>query len=81
MKSSRPARTRGSFIAAVVALLLILSGCSSIPRSGPVATIPAPAVEEDTVSQVFSPEGPQPDAPPEVLLQEFITAGTGAADG
>ncbi|MHA7262538.1 LpqB family beta-propeller domain-containing protein [Arthrobacter sp. TMN-37] len=81
MKSSRPARPRAAFAAALAALLLIVPGCSAIPRSGPVATIPAPAAEEDTVSQVFSPEGPQPDASPEVLLQEFITAGTGAADG
>ncbi len=46
-----------------------------------MATIPAPAEEEDTVSQVFSPQGPRKDASPDILLQEFITAGTGAADG
>jgi hypothetical protein len=74
-------RLRAVFFAGLMALLLVVPGCSSIPRSGPVATIPAPAEEEDTVSQVFSPQGPRKDAPPDILLQEFITAGTGAADG
>jgi hypothetical protein len=74
-------RTFGRFGWAVMVLLLAVAGCSSIPDSGPVGTIPAPPGSGDLGSQpVFNPRGPTPDAPPEDLLELFITAGQGAAD-
>ncbi|MBG6216592.1 hypothetical protein IWX75_001036 [Arthrobacter sp. CAN_A6] len=67
--------------AMVLAVVLTIAGCSAIPRSGPVSTITAAAEDEGISAQEFSPEGPSEGAAPERILQDFITAGTGAGDG
>ena len=64
-------------------VLAVLSGCSSIPTTGPVGTASA---ESDGSSLVdtfaVAPRGPSQDGgeTPEEILQGFIAAGAGAAD-
>ncbi|MHA7281665.1 LpqB family beta-propeller domain-containing protein [Arthrobacter sp. TMS2-4] len=65
----------------LVACLLVLTGCSAIPTTGPVGVIEATDGDPDVVAPVFDPEGPAPGATPEQILRDFITAGTGAGDG
>lgn len=60
-------------------LLLVVSGCSSIPTSGPVGVITADAGTDATSPLIFNPVGPSQDADPETLLEAFIDAGVGAA--
>jgi hypothetical protein len=70
-----------ALLAALLALLLVLTGCSAIPTKGPVGVIPAAEGEADAVAPAFDPEGPAAGATPERILRDFITAGTGAGDG
>lgn len=65
----------------LVACLLALTGCSTIPTEGPVGVISAPGDEPEGFAPVFDPEGPSAGATPEQILRDFITAGTGASDG
>ncbi|MCU1633653.1 MAG: hypothetical protein JWM61_2305 [Micrococcaceae bacterium] len=67
--------------ALLVACVLLLTGCSAIPTTGPVGVISASEGEPDVVAPVFDPEGPAPGATPERILRDFITAGTGASEG
>ncbi|WP_026550261.1 LpqB family beta-propeller domain-containing protein [Arthrobacter sp. Br18] len=80
MKFRSRSATRGA-PAMMLAVLLTIAGCSSIPTSGPVTTITAAAENDSVSAQAFSPEGPSEGAAPERILQDFITAGTGAGDG
>lgn len=60
-------------------VLLVITGCSSIPTSGPVGVITADDGSGTTEPIIFNPLGPTEDADPESLLESFITAGRGAA--
>ena len=78
--SAGPA-TRVILMAAVV--LAVLSGCSSIPTTGPVGTASADSGGSSLVDNfAVAPRGPSQDGgeTPEEILQGFITAGTGAAE-
>ena len=76
-------RPLARLVALVALVALVLSGCSSIPTTGPVGTASA---ESDTNSLVdtfaVAPRGPSQSGgeAPEEILQGFISAGTGAAD-
>jgi hypothetical protein len=73
--------TRLILMAALV--LAVLSGCSSIPTTGPVGTASADSVGSSLVDTfAVAPRGPSQSGgeTPEDILQGFITAGTGAAD-
>lgn len=74
--SRRPA----ALTMALIAVLLALTACSSIPMSGPVGTISADADAQSTDRVVFNPQGPIVDATQADVLNGFITAGKGAAD-
>ncbi|WP_035765503.1 LpqB family beta-propeller domain-containing protein [Arthrobacter sp. H20] len=68
-----------SLVLLVLPVLLVISGCSSIPTSGPVGVITADSEAGPTDPLIFNPSGPRQDADPESLLRTFIRAGTGAA--
>lgn len=66
-----------------MAVLAVLSGCSSIPTTGPVGTASAHSDGNALVDTfALAPRGPSQTGgeTPEEILQGFITAGTGAAD-
>lgn len=81
--NSAAARPFSRLIVMVAAVLLVLSGCSSIPTTGPVGTASADS-DGNLVVDGFAvaPPGPSKDGgeTPGEILQGFITAGTGAAD-
>ncbi|MDK1359545.1 LpqB family beta-propeller domain-containing protein [Arthrobacter sp. zg-Y1219] len=80
---SAAARPFSRLIVMVAAVLLVLSGCSSIPTTGPVGTASADSDGNLVVdSFAVAPPGPSEDGgeTPGEILQGFITAGTGAAD-
>lgn len=67
----------------VASVLAVLSGCSSIPTTGPVGTASAESDGNLLVDYfALAPRGPSQDGgeTPGEILQGFITAGTGAAD-
>ncbi|MGW9551201.1 LpqB family beta-propeller domain-containing protein [Citricoccus zhacaiensis] len=83
MDHRRPARTRGTMAALCAALLaglLLLSGCAHLPQSGPVGTSDPLPGAENQVNYSFTPAGPAEDASPEDIIRGFLTAGTGTQD-
>ncbi|MBO0897814.1 LpqB family beta-propeller domain-containing protein [Arthrobacter sunyaminii] len=85
MKGNSPARQRpfARLILMAALVLAVLSGCSSIPTTGPVGTASADSDGSSLVDTfAVAPRGPSQDGgeTPEEILQGFITAGTGASD-
>lgn len=78
---ARRPRLTGPAVSALLAFVLLVTGCSAIPTSGPVGVISASEGEPDVVAPVFDPQGPSSGATPERVLQDFIRAGTGAGGG
>lgn len=69
-----------ALIAALCALLLVATGCSAIPTSGPIGTIaPTQATGQDDGFS-FEAIGPQPGQSPEDVVQGFLTAGADSQD-
>ncbi|MGL3804974.1 LpqB family beta-propeller domain-containing protein [Paeniglutamicibacter sp. R2-26] len=66
-------------LALLLGLALALTGCSAIPRSGPVQAL---EVETGTEGQgsTFSPPGPKTDATPREVIEGFIEAGIAPQD-
>ncbi len=66
-------------LALAVGFMLVLTGCSSIPRNSPVQ-----AIQGDGGSggpgPYFSPAGPKLDATPREIIEGFIEAGIGPQD-
>ena len=81
--SPASARPFARLLLMALAVLAVLSGCSSIPTTGPVGTASAHS-DGNALVDTFSvaPRGPSEAGgeTPEEILQGFITAGTGAAD-
>lgn len=69
-------RTR-VLMSACLAVVLLLSGCSAIPSSGPVQMSEELLNDESESSVGFSPMGPQEGDSPEAIVDGFINAGTG----
>ena len=71
-------------LAMAAAVLAVLTGCSSIPTTGPVGTASAESGGGSALVDTFvlAPRGPSDEGgeTPQQILQGFITAGTGAAD-
>lgn len=78
MPAERRSLTR-TLMLVLLPVLLVITGCSSIPTSGPVGVITADDGSGTTEPIIFNPLGPTEDADPESLLESFITAGRGAA--
>ena len=66
-------------LALLLGLVLVLSGCSAIPRSGPVQALQVENVAEGQGS-TFSPPGPKVDAHPREIIEGFIEAGIAPQD-
>ena len=66
-------------LALLLGLVLVLTGCSAIPRSGPVQAL---QVENGSEGQgsTFSPPGPKVDANPREIIEGFIEAGIAPQD-
>lgn len=78
MPAERRSLTR-TLMLVLLPVVLVITGCSSIPTSGPVGVITADDGSGTTEPIIFNPLGPTEDADPESLLESFITAGRGAA--
>lgn len=78
MPAERRSLTR-TLMLVMLPVVLVITGCSSIPTSGPVGVITADDGSGTTEPIIFNPLGPTEDADPESLLESFITAGRGAA--
>lgn len=55
-------------------LAILLSGCVTLPHSGPVRTEPAGQQVEDEAPVDFTPDGPQPGAAPIEIVRGFLVA-------
>lgn len=64
-------------IAALLALLLALTGCAGLPTSGPVNPGLAAGDGPEVPDFSFSPDRPQPGATPEQIVEGFVAAATG----
>lgn len=83
MPANPAARPFARLVLMVAALLAVVTGCSSIPTTGPVGTATAHS-DGNALVDTFAaaPRGPSEAGgeTPEEILQGFIAAGTGAAD-
>jgi hypothetical protein len=81
-RSAGPARwtVRGAVVAALLVPLSVLSGCASIPRTGPV--VPGRAVNADPRAGIVQVVGfrPVPGATPEGIVSGFLGAAAGFGD-
>ena len=77
MSTDRPFLAR---LGLLLASALVLSGCISLPDSGPVRSNPVPAVAEgeEFVRPVVT--GPRPGMTPQEVVLGFLTAGTAPAE-
>jgi hypothetical protein len=64
-------------VAAALALLVPVSGCASVPSSGPVMYRQADAGDDDAFALI--PPAPLEDADPESLVRRFLLAGYGSS--
>lgn len=82
MNGGRRMRRRGVLAAMMAAAsTIVLAACAGLPSSGPVQQgLPA---EDDTAPPdlSFIPDRPQPGATPEQIVDGFLRAGSGPADG
>lgn len=82
-KNSASSRPFARLVLMAALLMAVLSGCSSIPTTGPVGTASADSDGSSLVDTfAVAPRGPSQSGgeSPAEILQGFITAGTGAAD-
>jgi hypothetical protein len=68
-----------SLLAGLVLAALVLTGCASIPDSGPVEE-GDPITADQPSDVVYTPKGPVADSSQERILRDFISAGTGPQD-
>lgn len=64
----------------LLAALVMLSACSSIPMSGPVGTSQGEEPQTQAAEYTFTPPGPVPGADPKAIVEGFLLAGTAAQD-
>ncbi|MCX6501874.1 MAG: LpqB family beta-propeller domain-containing protein [Microbacterium sp.] len=68
-------------VIALSAVLCALAGCAGLPTSGPVQAGRTAAADADQPSLDFRPDGPQPGASPQQIVDGFITAASSPEDG
>ncbi len=66
-------RRRGA-LGLLLGLSLLLSGCVSLPASGPVRSEPAGQQVEDEAPVDFTPDGPRAGAAPIEIVRGFLVA-------
>jgi predicted small lipoprotein YifL len=64
----------------VAVLLCALAGCAGLPTSGPVQAGKTAAADADQPALDFRPDGPQPGASPQQIVDGFITAASSPED-
>ena len=73
-----PVRLR-ALLGGLLVAALVLTGCASIPDSGPVQE--GDPITADAPSEVvYTPKGPVADSSQERILRDFVSAGTGPQD-
>lgn len=68
-----------AFLIVLLGAVLLFTGCSSIPRNGPVQAIQVDGGGNDS-GAYFSPSGPKADASPREIIEGFIESGIGPQD-
>ncbi len=63
------------------ALVCALAGCAGLPTSGPVQPGRTAVADADQPSLDFRPDGPQPGATPQQIVDGFVTAASSPEDG
>jgi hypothetical protein len=66
--------------AALAVVLLMLTSCAQIPRSGPVGKSTDESAGNPNNAPVFFPSAPRAGAGPEALIEDFYLAGSGYED-
>jgi hypothetical protein len=66
---------------AVAAALLTLAGCVGLPTSGPVQAGRTAVADDGQPALDFRPDGPQPGASPQQIIDGFVTAASSPEDG
>lgn len=70
-----------TLLAALLGVMLVLSGCSSIPSNSPVQSIDLDGGNSNPDGTVqFTPQGPQADASQREIVDGFIEAGIASQD-
>lgn len=72
---------RGILSVFVLAIALVLSACAGLPTSGPVNEGRSSGDDVGGPDFSFVPDGPQPGATPEEIVEGFIRAGSGPGAG
>ena len=72
-------REHRGVIAGLLGLLLVLTGCASIPSNGETGVISVEDQGQRVQSEV-EPEGPVEGADPNTIVRGFLAAGAGHAD-
>jgi hypothetical protein len=70
----------GPLAAMLAVLLLLLTACAQIPRSGPVGKSTDESAGNPKNAPVFFPSAPRPGAGPETVIEDFYLAGSGYED-
>lgn len=73
MRSAAPAR-RGAVAALLLALVVVLSACSTLPESGPVHRQAADETTLPRDAPYFNPPGPARDADPSAIVSGWLLA-------
>ncbi|WP_125609771.1 LpqB family beta-propeller domain-containing protein [Specibacter cremeus] len=85
LRRTRPGRGRAAWAGVVVVVLLAMlvaaAGCATIPTHGPVGKSDPVAPRNNSVNINFQQVPPPPGATPREIIEGFINAGTGVADG
>ncbi len=78
MSGARKLTSTAAALLAVV--LLLLTSCAQIPRSGPVGKSTDESAGKPNNAPVFFPVAPRPGAGPESVIEDFYLAGSGYED-
>ncbi len=74
-------RRRSILSVLVVTIALVLSACAGLPTSGPVNEGRSSGDDVGGPDFSFVPDGPQPGASPEEIVEGFVRAGSGPGAG
>ena len=67
-------------VALLALVLLLLTSCAQIPRSGPVGKSTDESAGKPNNAPVFFPVAPRAGAGPEAMIEDFYLAGSGYED-
>ncbi|RKW71643.1 LpqB family beta-propeller domain-containing protein [Galactobacter caseinivorans] len=79
-RQRRSSRALTALILALGLLAMVISGCSSIPVTGPVGTLPARNLAAEDEAPNFNVTGPTGGESPDRIVRGFFRGGLSAAD-